>query len=88
MVSKDLLDLLVCALCKSDLALEAARLRCLNGPCGCVYKIEDDIPNMLVEEADRPCPSCKAQRDWDPDHDTLKCPKCAATFTWQAPPVQ
>jgi uncharacterized protein YbaR (Trm112 family) len=80
MLDKDLLDILACPLCKSAVRLEGDRLLCGNADCGCRYRVEEDIPIMLVEEAERPCPGCGAQRDWDPDHDALNCPKCARRF--------
>ena len=76
-ISKDLLDIMACAFCKGDLKLEADRLHCQNPECGLIYPVRDDIPIMLIDEADRPCPKCKARRDWEDD--VLKCPKCGAT---------
>lgn len=52
MISKDLLDILVCPVGKSELRLEGDRLVCTS--CGAKYRIEDDIPIMLVEEAELP----------------------------------
>ncbi len=50
-ISAELLELLVCPICKS--ALEPKQddkaLRCLG--CNHVYPIRDDIPVMLIEEA-------------------------------------
>ena len=77
-ISDDLLSILCCAFCKSDLKLDGATLTCTNAECGLIYTIEDDIPNMLIDEAKRPCPKCAEQRDWDDD--VLKCPKCGATL--------
>jgi uncharacterized protein len=50
-VSKDLLDILVCPLCKAPLELLQAEsgLKCVQ--CKRVYPIRDDIPVMLVDEA-------------------------------------
>ncbi len=50
-ISKDLLEILVCPVCKTRLELLQAEngLRC--EPCRLVYPIRDDIPVMLVEEA-------------------------------------
>jgi uncharacterized protein YbaR (Trm112 family) len=52
-VSKDLLEILVCPVCKSslDLLQDENGLRC--GACRLVYPIRDDIPVMIVEEARR-----------------------------------
>jgi uncharacterized protein YbaR (Trm112 family) len=51
MVSQDLLDMLVCPVCKKPLALkdEGQSLKC--GECRRVYPIRDDIPILLVDEA-------------------------------------
>lgn len=79
-IPKDLLDIMACALCKSELRLEGERLLCTQAECGLLYKIQDDIPIMLIDEAERPCPKCRAQRDWTDDE--LKCPKCGAQFRY------
>ena len=79
-IPKDLLDIMACAFCKGELALEGEKLRCRNAECGLVYPVKDDIPIMLIDEAERPCPKCRAQRDWNDD--VLKCPKCGATLTY------
>jgi uncharacterized protein YbaR (Trm112 family) len=50
-VSKELLDILVCPVCKGELVLkdDGSSLKCSN--CKRVYPIRDDIPIMLKEEA-------------------------------------
>lgn len=50
-VSQELLDILVCPLCKTPVKLTAdsAGLKCAT--CRRVYPIRDDIPVMLVDEA-------------------------------------
>ncbi|HVA18041.1 MAG TPA: Trm112 family protein [Candidatus Dormibacteraeota bacterium] len=50
-VSKDLLDILVCPLCKTPVKLTAngEGLKCET--CRRVYPIRGDIPVMLIEEA-------------------------------------
>jgi uncharacterized protein len=50
-ISQELLDILVCPVCKAPVRLTAdnAGLKCQT--CGRVYPIRDDIPVMLVEEA-------------------------------------
>jgi uncharacterized protein len=50
-ISKDLLDILVCPLCKADLELkpDQSGLKCVQ--CKRVYPIRDDIPVMLIDEA-------------------------------------
>lgn len=52
MISQDLLNILVCPLGKAELRLEEHHLVCTR--CGVKYRIEDDIPIMLIEEAELP----------------------------------
>ena len=54
MIDQKLLDILVCPACKAKVGLEGDRLVCQNPPCGLRYPIRDDIPVMLVEEAEKP----------------------------------
>ena len=51
MISQDLLDMLVCPVCRKPLALREnpPALKC--GACCRIYPIKDDIPVMLVDEA-------------------------------------
>jgi uncharacterized protein YbaR (Trm112 family) len=50
-ISKDLLEILVCPVCKAVVELKADQsgLKCVE--CHRVYPIRDDIPVMLVDEA-------------------------------------
>ena len=50
-ISKELLDILVCPLCKAalDLKPDQSGLKCTK--CKRVYPIRDDIPVMLIDEA-------------------------------------
>ncbi len=50
-ISKELLDILVCPLCKAPVKLlaDGSGLKC--GSCRRVYPVRDDIPVMLPEEA-------------------------------------
>jgi uncharacterized protein YbaR (Trm112 family) len=52
-LDKRLLEILVCPQCKGDLEydLQAARLICKA--CKLAYPVKDDIPVMLVDEAER-----------------------------------
>lgn len=52
-VSPELLEILRCPQCKSEVKIDDAqtRLKCVNPECSLVYAIRDDIPVMLVEEA-------------------------------------
>jgi uncharacterized protein len=54
MVSKELLDILVCPACKSEIKLvKDVWLVCQNAACRRKYPIRDDIPVMLIEEGDK-----------------------------------
>jgi hypothetical protein len=54
MVSQELLDILVCPACKSDITLvQETWLVCQNPECRRKYPIRDDIPVMLIEEGDK-----------------------------------
>lgn len=50
-ISKDLLEILVCPVCRADLELkpDQSGLKCVQ--CRRVYPIRDDIPVMLPDEA-------------------------------------
>ena len=54
MISKELLDILVCPACKAKVELIRDEwLVCQNEDCRRKYPIRDDIPVMLVEEGDK-----------------------------------
>jgi uncharacterized protein YbaR (Trm112 family) len=50
-ISKELLDILACPLCKEEVQLtpDGRGLKCVK--CRRVYPVRDDIPIMLVDEA-------------------------------------
>ncbi len=50
-ISSELLEILVCPLCKTKLELtaESKGLRCVH--CHRVFPIRDEIPVMLIDEA-------------------------------------
>ncbi len=50
-LSKELLEILVCPLCKTPVALTADSKGLKCSTCRRVYPIRDDIPVMLVDEA-------------------------------------
>ena len=52
MIRQELLDILACPIGKAPLKLEGNVLICTS--CGTRYRIEDDIPIMLIEEAELP----------------------------------
>lgn len=52
-------EILVCPRCHSALADDrspagAPELRCTSGECGLVYRVDDGIPVLLVDEARAP----------------------------------
>ena len=47
-ISQELLDILACPVCKSDLKLHETTLTCVK--CSRDYPIVDDIPHLLVED--------------------------------------
>lgn len=49
MISKDLLLILACPDCKSDVKEENNTIICVK--CKRIYPIEDDIPIMLIEKS-------------------------------------
>jgi len=53
MLSKELLDILVCPACKGDLEYKKEPERLICPACRLVYPVKDDIPIMLPEEARR-----------------------------------
>lgn len=75
MVSEELLALLVCPMGKAPLRREGDTLICTR--CGPRFSIKDDIPNMLIEEAELP-PGCHGLKD-------LECVKSAEA---QADPAE
>lgn len=52
MITKELLDILACPLCKTDVRLKGDRIVCIM--CGRRYPIRDEIPVMLIDEAELP----------------------------------
>jgi hypothetical protein len=79
-IKQEVLDILACPLCKADVKVDGSKLACTNPQCLCRYRIEDDIPTMLIDEAERPCPKCGAQRDWLEEQNLLQCPKCGCNI--------
>ncbi len=51
MISQDLLDMLVCPVCKKPVVPTANGNGLKCGECRRVYPIQDDIPIMLVDAA-------------------------------------
>ena len=54
MISEELLNILACPACKHDVKLEDDKIVCTH--CKKRYPIKDNIPIMLVDEAENPSP--------------------------------
>ncbi|MGH2786502.1 MAG: Trm112 family protein [Actinomycetota bacterium] len=54
-VDQRLLDILICPNCHGEVSYDAARdvIEC-KGDCKYVYPVRDDIPVMLIDEAQKP----------------------------------
>ncbi len=52
MIDKELLEILACPLCKTEVRLEIDKIVCTK--CGRRYPVKDDIPVMLIDEAEMP----------------------------------
>jgi uncharacterized protein YbaR (Trm112 family) len=50
-LSKELLDILACPQCKGEVTLTDKQDGLVCRTCKLVYRIEDDIPIMLIDEA-------------------------------------
>ena len=46
MINKELLDILACPACKTDIELDKDKIVCMK--CGHKYSIIEDIPIMLI----------------------------------------
>jgi uncharacterized protein YbaR (Trm112 family) len=58
MLEKQLLDILVCPKCKGELEYKTDQDNDKNGQlicqkCQLLYRVEDDIPIMLIDEAEK-----------------------------------
>ena len=51
MLDKELLDILACPKCKGELEYDAEKETLTCHECHLKYKVEDGIPNMLIDEA-------------------------------------
>ncbi|MBM4245111.1 MAG: Trm112 family protein [Deltaproteobacteria bacterium] len=50
-ISQELLEILVCPKCKGEIQLASAGDALTCNACRLRYRIEDDIPVMLIDEA-------------------------------------
>ncbi|HGY55426.1 MAG TPA: Trm112 family protein [Caldithrix abyssi] len=53
MVEKELLEILACPKCKGDLEYDEEKDRLICHQCRLIYRVEDDIPIMLIDEAEK-----------------------------------
>ncbi len=53
MVSKELLEILVCPKCKGELEYDHQNKKLICHACRLKYQIKDDIPIMLIDEAEQ-----------------------------------
>lgn len=51
MLEKELLEVLACPKCKGELAYDAEKQTLTCNNCRLIYRIENDIPIMLIDEA-------------------------------------
>jgi hypothetical protein len=52
-IQKDLLDILACPKCKGDIRLNESEDGLICDSCKLLYHIKDDIPVMLIDEAEK-----------------------------------
>ncbi len=52
-VDKELLDILACPKCKGDIRLNESKDGLICDSCKLLYHIKDDIPVMLIDEAEK-----------------------------------
>jgi len=53
-VDKDLLEILVCPNCRGAVEYHQDKQLIVCTKCGLRYPVRDDIPVMLIEEAEKP----------------------------------
>ncbi len=52
MLDQELLDILACPQCKGDLEYDKENQKLICNKCRLKYDIKDDIPIMLIDEAE------------------------------------
>ncbi len=52
MVEKELFEILVCPKCKGELKYDDEQDTLICEQCRLIYRVEDDIPIMLIDEAE------------------------------------
>jgi len=53
MLDQELLDILACPQCKGDLEYDKENQKLICNKCRLKYDIKDDIPIMLIDEAEK-----------------------------------
>jgi len=53
MLDNQLLEIIACPKCKGDLEYKSEEDKLICHKCRLVYKIKDDIPIMLIDEAEK-----------------------------------
>ena len=53
MLNEKLLEILACPKCKGDLEYDKDENKLICNKCRLRYRIEDDIPIMLIDEAEK-----------------------------------
>ncbi|MCD6326589.1 Trm112 family protein [bacterium] len=51
-IDSELLEILVCPKCKGELEYQEPEQKLICNSCKLAYRIEDDIPVMLIDEAE------------------------------------
>ena len=51
-LAPDLLEILVCPKCKNELEYKTEPEQLVCNECRLIYRVEDDIPIMLIDEAE------------------------------------
>ena len=80
-----LLEILACPHCLSEVKEDGDTLVCTDSACALTYAVEDGIPNMLIDDADRSCPSCSGARIYDGR--VLRCEACKSEVVDPRPPA-
>jgi uncharacterized protein YbaR (Trm112 family) len=53
-INPELLEILACPSCKTHVEYDEENQKLICKDCGRKYRIEDDIPVMLIDEAENP----------------------------------
>jgi uncharacterized protein YbaR (Trm112 family) len=53
MLSDDMLKILACPKCKGELEYDSEKQQLTCNGCRLIYRVEDDIPIMLIDEAEK-----------------------------------